>query len=84
MKKNTHDPRAEVFLRLLAWTVYAIKACGLLAVILENVFGITHVSNGRAPVNYWWLKILRQTCPEFEWSVEVLRLVDFLSPQTRV
>ena len=84
MKKSTQDPRAEVFLRLLAWTVYAIKACGLLAVILENVLGITYVSNGRAPVIYAWLQILRQTCPEFEWSVEVLRLVDYLSPQTRI
>ena len=84
LKKSTADDRAKVFIRLLQWTIYATEACGLLAVILENVLGITYRSGGREPVIFCWLKVLRDACPEFEWGVDTLKLRDYLSPQTRV
>lgn len=56
----------------------------LLVCVLENVLGITFASNGRSPVIYWWLEVLRKFCPEFCWGVHVLKLVNYKCPQTRV
>ena len=46
-KKSLKDARANVFTRIIAWTVFLIKCGGLLCVILENVAGIL-VSHGWA------------------------------------
>jgi len=84
LKNSTKDPRAKVFLKILGWVVYAIKTCGLLACVLENVLGITFAHGGREPVIYWWLQVLRTCCPEFEWAVHTMALIKYMSPQTRV
>lgn len=83
LKKSTNDDRAKVFLRLLEWVVYCIKACGLLLCVLENVIGITAQSNGRDSIINYWLTVLRRCCPEFEWKVHTLKLVEYLGAQTR-
>lgn len=83
-KNGLHDPRAAVFLRILEWLVYFIKCAGLLGCILENVLGITHEHAGREPVIRRFLEVLRQYCPEFDWTVDVLRAVDYCLPQSRV
>ena len=83
LKKSTNDERAKVFLRLLEWVVYCIKACGLLLCVLENVTGILAQNDGRDSIINYWLTVLRRCCPEFEWKVHTLKLVDYLGAQTR-
>ena len=78
------DARAAVFLKVLQWVVCSIKCCGLIACVLENVVGITWEADGKPPIIWWWLDVLRRLCPEFTWAVRKLELIKYKSPQTRV
>lgn len=83
-KRGCKDARARVFMRVVQWLVYFIYSCGLLAVVLENVVGITHASNdGYESVVAKFVRVLESQCPQFAWRVDVLGAVDYLLPHTR-
>ena len=66
------------------WVFFFVKAGGLLGCILENVVGITHEVDGQESVIEMFLRVVRSCIPEFCWSVDVLKVQDFLLPQSRV
>jgi site-specific DNA-cytosine methylase len=83
-RKSTSDPRSKVFFRILTWVVFFIKTAGLLCCVLENVVGILQHNNGREPVAYQFLRLLREHCPEFSWKIVVLKAKEYLLAHTRV
>jgi hypothetical protein len=74
----------QVFVRVLQWIYYFVHCAGLLAVILENVLGITWSQGGVEPPIRTFLRVVEACIPEFHWSVDVLHLTDYLQPHTRV
>ncbi len=66
------------------WVYYFIKCGGLLGCILENVVGITHEHDGVESAMQQFLRVLSEFLPEFAWRVDVLKLVDYNIPHTRV
>ena len=83
-KGGLNDPRALVFIRILQWAVVMIKCCGLLGLVLENVVGITYEVDGREAVATRFINLMRTLCPEFCFTVDILKAVDYMCPQTRV
>ena len=57
------DSRAHVFLRVLDWVLYFIKCCGLMAVVLENVVGISQANDGKEPIISKFLRDLERFAP---------------------
>ena len=83
-RKGPQDLRAHVFFQILIWTFYLIKAGGLLAVCLENVKGILSHVPGVESVMDMFVRVMETVCPEFAWRVDMLHLVHFYRPQSRV
>ena len=83
--KGRADPKADVFMAVVSWVIFLVGSGGLLGVVLENVPGImSETSDGHESVGAVFLKVLRKYCPEFDWVVDKLELVNYLHPQTRV
>ena len=61
-----------------------IKRCGLLGLVLENVIGITYETGGREAVVLRFLRLMQELCPEFVFKVDILKIIDYMFPQTRV
>ena len=83
-REGCKDTKARVFMAVVRWIVFFIYSAGLLGCILENVVGLTHqTADGREATSDKFLRALRTHCPQFNWSLEVLHLVDYMEPQTR-
>ena len=63
-RNSVKDARAMVFFRILVWCYFLAHCKGLIAVVLENVVGISHkaLNNGvvREPVIDMFLRVLRK------------------------
>lgn len=82
-RKGVHDVRADVFTRVLRWTIHFIRSGGLLFVILENVLGTMQNING---CPYFMLRVigaLRSEVPEFLWDVHRVNTEDYMVPHHR-
>ena len=82
--KGQKDPKAKVFKAIILWIIYLAAKGGLLIVIIENVPGIRTNYNGHESAACKFIRVLRSCIPCFCWRVDTLKLVDYMSPQTRV
>ena len=73
-----------MFVQVLMWVYAFVKVGGLIGCILENVVGITHAIDGREPIVHHFMRCLECHLPEFCWSVDKLKAIDYLLPQSRV
>jgi site-specific DNA-cytosine methylase len=82
-KKGLKDKRGRVFEVAISWIIWMIAFCGLKACLLENVKGVLMALNGEAPFFERVLSRLRAKVPQWSWSVDILRSVDYLLPSLR-
>ena len=78
------DPRAKVFMRLIEWIVFLAHCGGLLMVVIENVPGVLSSYGGLESAMNKFIRILKEAVPFFHWTWDILRLVDYYCPQTRI
>ena len=74
-KKGMKDKRAQVFFRIIIWAIVLIRCRGLVALVLENVYGILTQHKGRDCAMNHFLDILKHFCPEFVFRVDTLKLI---------
>ena len=79
-----NDPRAKVFVQVILWIIHLAYCGGLLCFIVENVPGVLNSHHGLETTMDKFVRILRVAIPFFVVKVDMLRLVDYRSPQTRV
>lgn len=81
-RASNTDMRSTVFETICKCIVLLESACGLLAVVLENITGILRHLNQCESYGATALRTLQEWLPEWNWEWRRLSLEDYGLPQT--